>query len=47
MVSLKELLENKNLLMKEFNMTAEQIDNMPYWQYEEALRILEYKIATK
>lgn len=47
MISLKSLLENKNKLMKEFNLTSEQIDNMPYWQYEEAINLLKYKIATK
>lgn len=45
-VSLSDLLEKKMLLLKEFNMTEEQIDNMPYWLFEESIRVAEYKKTT-
>ncbi len=45
-VSLTKLLESKMLLIKEFNFTEEQIDNMPYWQFEESIKLLEYKKTT-
>ena len=46
-VSLKELLNNKMDLIKEFNFTEEQIDNMPYWQFEESIKMLEYMKSIK
>ena len=40
MMPLRDLLKNKILLQKNHNFNEEYIDQYPYWQYEEVIKIV-------